>query len=192
MNKIKNTYKPLFKCVIVSVIVLMLMCITPSSEANTCSDLLNTVVKDIDGEEVNLCKYQGKVVLVVNTASKCGFTGQYAGLQALYAKYKDQGLEILAFPSNDFARQEPGNEDQIKKFCQQNYHVTFPMFSKVRVRGREMSPIYEKLTSSKGTVQWNFQKYLINRRGQVVKKFAPWIKPLSSPLEAAIKEELQK
>jgi glutathione peroxidase len=192
MNKLMHTTKNSIRWVTLILSILFLNTMNFPIEANNCSNLLNTVVKDIDGHEVNLCKYQGKVILVVNTASRCGFTGQYGDLEKVYKKYKERGLEVLAFPSNDFAGQEPGNEEQIKKFCQINYDVSFPMFAKVHVRGREQSPIYEKLTSSKGTVQWNFQKYLINKKGQVVKKFAPWIKPISSPLETAILEELTK
>lgn len=157
-----------------------------------CSDLLNTQVKTIEGEEISLCKYQGKVLLIVNTASKCGFTKQYADLENLYDKYKADGFEVLAFPSNDFADQEPGNEEQIKKFCSANFNVTFPLHAKSHVKGKNKSDLYLKLSSAKGDVQWNFQKYLVNRKGQVIKKFAPWTSPLSPSLEDLIKEELKK
>jgi glutathione peroxidase len=162
------------------------------SKDNCSSNILNTVVKDIDGKDVNLCNYEGKVLLIVNTASKCGFAGQYKDLEKLYEKYKAKGFEVLAFPSNDFAGQEPGNETEIKKFCTLNYQATFPLFSKVHVKGKQQNPLYQKLTSAKGGVQWNFQKYLVARNGQVVKKFSPWTSPLSDDIEKAIVNELNK
>ncbi|MDX1921000.1 MAG: glutathione peroxidase, partial [Candidatus Caenarcaniphilales bacterium] len=165
---------------------------TNPNPQNTCSSLLNTLVKDIDGNEVNLCKYQGKVLLIVNTASKCGFTKQFYDLEKIYEQFKGQGLEILAFPSNDFANQEPANEEQIKNICRVDYKTTFPLFSKTHVKGKNRSQLYENLTSGKGDVQWNFQKYLVNKKGQVVKKFAPWVSPSSQDIVKAINEELKK
>lgn len=159
---------------------------------SACSTLLNTTVKDIDGNEVNLCKYYGKVLLIVNTASKCGFTKQFYDLEKIYEQYKSQGLEILAFPSNDFANQEPANDDQIKNICKTEYKTTFPLFAKSHVKGKSKLKLYEDLASAKGDVQWNFQKYLINKKGQVVKKFAPWISPNSKDIVKAINEELKK
>jgi glutathione peroxidase len=161
-------------------------------QSQSCSNLLNTDVNDIDGKPVNLCKYKGKVLLIVNTASKCGFTGQYKDLEILYEKYKDKGLEILAFPSNDFASQEPGNEEQIKKFCTLSYKTTFPLFTKVHVKGKEQNEFYQKLTKSKGDVTWNFQKYIIGKNGEVIKKFAPWVSPTSKSVEETIRAELMK
>jgi glutathione peroxidase len=162
------------------------------AQSQSCSNLLNTEVNDIDGKPVNLCKYQGKVLLIVNTASKCGFTGQYKDLEILYEKYKDKGFEILAFPSNDFASQEPGNEEQIKKFCTLSYHTTFPLFAKVHVKGKEQNELYQKLTKSKGDVTWNFQKYIVSKNGEVIKKFAPWTSPTSKSIEEIIRAELAK
>ena len=166
--------------------------LSQTMNANECSHILNTKVKDINGQEVNLCQYQGKVLLIVNTASKCGFTKQYTNLQNLYNKYKENGFEVLAFPSNDFANQEPANNEQIQKFCKTEFNIPFPIFAKVHVKGKNQLELYEKLSSAKGTAQWNFQKYLINKKGQVVKKFAPWVNPVSKEITNAIEEELNK
>ena len=136
-------------------------------------------VDDIGGKPVNLDQYKGKVVLVVNTASKCGFTPQYKGLEALYRKYKDQGLEVLGFPSNQFGAQEPGSEQEIATFCETNYDVTFPMFRKVDVNGDSAAPVYKFLKSATpgllGTeaIKWNFTKFLVDRSGKVLERFAP-------------------
>lgn len=137
----------------------------------------------LDGVPENLAAYRGKVVLVVNTASECGFTPQYAGLQELYARYKDKGLVILGFPCNQFGGQEPGDSEQIGAFCQKNYGVDFPIFAKVEVNGDGAHPLYQYLKSSaKGVlgteaIKWNFTKFLINREGQVVDRYAPTTKP---------------
>src|SRR5205085_4548377 len=116
---------------------------------------LDFTVKDIDGKDVNLSDYKGKVVMMVNVASKCGFTPQYKGLEALYRKYKDQGFVILGFPANDFKSQEPGTNEQIKEFCTSKYDVTFPMMSKISVKGDDQHPLYKQLTEAKGPVTWN-------------------------------------
>ena len=152
-------------------------------------------VNDIGGQPVKLDRYKNKVLLVVNTASKCGFTPQYKGLEALYRKYKDQGLEVLGFPCNQFGAQEPGNEQEIATFCETNYDVTFPMFSKVDVNGEGTSPVYRYLKSAKpgllGTeaIKWNFTKFLIDRDGNVVARFAPNDTPES--IERDIAKALQ-
>ena len=136
-------------------------------------------VNDIGGQPIKLDRYKNKVLLVVNTASKCGFTPQYKGLEALYRKYKDQGLEVLGFPCNQFGAQEPGNEQEIATFCETNYDVTFPMFSKVDVNGEGTAPVYRYLKSARpgllGTeaIKWNFTKFLVDRDGNVVARFAP-------------------
>ncbi|HSC99593.1 MAG TPA: glutathione peroxidase [Casimicrobiaceae bacterium] len=136
-------------------------------------------VDDIEGRPVKLDRYKDKVLLVVNTASKCGFTPQYKGLEALYRKYKDQGLEVLGFPCNQFGSQEPGNEQEIATFCETNYDITFPMFRKVDVNGEGAAPVYRYLKSAKpgllGTeaIKWNFTKFLVDRSGNVVARFAP-------------------
>ena len=136
-------------------------------------------VDDIHGKPVKLDRYKGKVVLVVNTASKCGFTPQYKGLEALYRKYHDQGLEVLGFPCNQFGAQEPGSESEIEQFCEINYGVTFPMFAKVDVNGDGAAPVYRFLKSAKPgllgseAIKWNFTKFLVDRGGKVVARFAP-------------------
>lgn len=142
------------------------------------------VVKGNTGLDVDLAQYRGKVVLIVNTASKCGFTPQYKGLEDLYQKYKDKGLVILGFPCNQFAKQEPGNDEDIASFCELNFGVTFPLMKKVDVNGKEASPLYQFLKKKAGgflfsRIKWNFTKFLIDRDGQTVKRFSPVTNPES-------------
>lgn len=149
----------------------------------------------IDGEEQSLSEYEGKVLLVVNTASKCGFTPQYQGLQQLYERYRDQGFVVLGFPSNQFMNQEPGSEDEIQSFCRLNYGVSFPLFAKVDVKGKNSHPLFQYLTKeSKGlltdAIKWNFTKFLIDRTGHVYKRFAPNINP--TQIEADIRLLLER
>lgn len=145
---------------------------------------------DITGNTVDLSAYKGKTLLIVNTASKCGFTPQYKGLEALYQKYKDKGLEILGFPCNQFGKQEPGDATEISEFCELNFGVTFPLFSKIEVNGDNTDPLFAHLkTQAPGllgttSVKWNFTKFLVNKSGEVVKRFAPKDKP--EALEASI------
>ena len=140
-----------------------------------------------DGAPQNLCQYSGKVLLVVNTASYCGFTNQYEGLEALYAKYEKRGLVVLGFPSNDFGQQEPGNAKQIADLCFNTYGVKFPMFSKVAVVGPQRNALYAQLfQATKAAPQWNFHKYLIGRDGKRVASFASAVEPTSKPLVAAV------
>ena len=154
--------------------------------------------KSLDGKEVPLSDYQGKVLLIVNTASQCGYTPQYKGLQEIYQKYKDQGFEILAFPANEFGAQEPGTDDQIKQFCSSNYKVSFPLFSKIVVKGKGIHPLYEFLTGEAtdpkhaGPIPWNFAKFLVNRKGEVVSRFQPGVKPESPELSSAIEKALSE
>lgn len=142
-------------------------------------------VKDINGQETSLEKYKGKTLLIVNVASKCGFTPQYEGLEALYKEYKDKGLEVLGFPCNQFGAQEPGSDEEIKSFCGLTYNVTFPMFSKIDVNGGDAHPLYEYLKAEapglmgSKAVKWNFTKFLVNSDGKVVKRYAPTDKPES-------------
>ena len=157
-----------------------------------CPATLDFTVKTIDGVEKSLCDYKGNVVLIVNVASKCGYTPQYEGLEALNKKYRDRGLRILGFPSNDFGAQEPGTEEDIKQFCRTTYGVTFDMFSKVAVKGDAKAPLYAHLTSGAGNpslagdVKWNFQKYLVDREGNVVRRFGPRKPPLDPDVTSAI------
>jgi glutathione peroxidase len=135
-------------------------------------------VKDIDHEEISLEKFKGKTLLIVNVASRCGFTSQYTGLQSLYEKYKDKGFEILAFPCNQFGSQEKGTNDEIKEFCSTEYNVSFILFDKIEVIGDNASPLFKKLTQDAGReIQWNFTKYLINKDGDFVRGFGTQKKP---------------
>ena len=151
-------------------------------------------VETINGKKVKLDSYKDKPILIVNTASKCGLTPQYEGLEALYEEYQDQGLVILGFPCNQFGRQEPGSESDIEEFCQLNYGVSFPMFAKIDVNGSNTAPIYKYLKkSSKGIlgsekIKWNFTKFLVNRDGEVVSRLAPTVKPkdLAGKIEALL------
>jgi glutathione peroxidase len=155
--------------------------------------LLDHEVRRLDSDEiVNLKEaYTGKVVLVVNTASKCAFTDQYEGLEALYAKYRDRGLVVLGFPSNDFGNQEPGSEQQIKDFCRLTYSVKFPMFAKTSVRKGNADPLFEGLASAAGRYpKWNFHKYLIDREGRMVDNFLSFTSPESGTLIKAIERTL--
>lgn len=144
-------------------------------------------IKNIDGQATALSQYKGKVALIVNVASQCGYTPQYKGLESLYQAYKDKGFVILGFPSNDFGAQEPGTEEQIKEFCSLRYDVTFDMFSKVKVKGADRVDIYKYLTATTGNeVQWNFNKFLIDKDGKVVKYYASSIVPDSPELKKDI------
>lgn len=148
-------------------------------------------VEAIDGKLVDLARYKDKVALVVNTASRCGFTDQYKDLQALYERYKTKGFIVLGFPSNDFAMQEPGSNSEIKKFCDLNYKVKFPMFSKGKVIGPAKQPVYKFLTGSarfSGEISWNFEKFLVSRSGDVVARFEPAVSPLDPKVTAGIEK----
>ena len=151
------------------------------------STLYDFKVTNIDGQPVDLAQYKGKVALVVNVASKCGYTRQYKGLEALYREYKDKGLEILGFPSNDFGAQEPGSEADIKSFCSLTYDVTFDMFSKVQVSGNGIAEPYKYLTETTGSpVQWNFNKFLVDKEGKVVKYYPSSVSPEDATLRKDI------
>ena len=157
---------------------------------------LNFTMKNIDGKEVDLSDYQGKVILIVNVASQCGLTPQYEGLQELYEKYDDKGLVVLGFPCNQFGRQEPGSNAEIKAFCSDNYSVSFPMFSKIEVNGTEQADLYKHLTgldlkpAGKGNIKWNFEKFVIDRDGDVVARFSPGTRPSDAKLLKTIEASL--
>jgi glutathione peroxidase len=159
-------------------------------------ELLDLSARRLAGSEEPLSRYRGKVLLIVNTASECGYTPQYAGLEALYERYRDKKFSVLGFPSNDFGEQEPGDDRQIGAFCKSNYGVEFPMFSKVRVLGADAHPVYAYLTSLPkpigGPVEWNFQKYLVDRKGNVVARFESETKPNDPALVAAIEHLLSE
>jgi glutathione peroxidase len=147
------------------------------------SSVYDFTARDIDGKERPLSEYRGKVLLIVNTASQCGFTYQYKGLEALHRKYADKGVEVLGFPCNQFGQQEPGDANEIKNFCSLNYDVTFPLFAKIDVNGPNAHPLYEHLTKQKGgglmgrKIKWNFTKFLVGRDGEVIARFPPTAKP---------------
>jgi glutathione peroxidase len=157
--------------------------------------VLDHEMKDIDGTDTKLSTYKGKVVLMVNVASKCGFTTQYTGLQKLWEDRKDAGLVVVGFPANDFGRQEPGSETEIKEFCTNKYSVTFPMFSKVSVKGNDMCPLYKDLTSQPspigGEIGWNFTKFLVDRKGNVVARYDSRVKPDDAEMLKKIEELLK-
>jgi glutathione peroxidase len=154
-------------------------------------------LKDIDGKEVNLGQYRGKVLLLVNVASKCGLTPQYEGLQAVYQKYQGQGLVVLGFPANNFMGQEPGTNEEIKSFCSLKYNVTFPMFSKISVKGDDIHPLYKFLTDKQtnpehgGEIKWNFNKFLVDKNGKVIARFEPKVQPNSPEVVQAIESALK-
>lgn len=155
-------------------------------------------MKDIDGKDQDLRRYYGNVILIVNVATHCGFTPQYKGLQEMYDKYKDRGFVILAVPANEFGKQEPGSDSEIKEFCTTKFGVTFPVFSKVVVKGEGICPLYEYLTSEKsghkygGEIKWNFNKFLIDRKGRVVGRFASADAPESPKLVKAVESQLKR
>ena len=202
--------------IMTAAVLCLLSCKTNASDMNTIYDFTALSNK---GKEVNFADYQGKVLLIVNTASKCGFTPQYDGLEALYQKYKDQGLVIIGFPCDQFGHQEPGTDEQIEEFCRINHGVTFPLMSKIEVNGEGAHPIYQWLKSqagfagfdpahpltkildemftkadpdyaSKPDIKWNFTKFLINKEGRVVSRFEPTTEPQG--LEESIEKELAK
>jgi len=166
-------------------------------ETTTTQTVHDFSAKSHDGKDIALADYKGKVLLIVNVASKCGFTAQYEGLQKLYEKYQDQGMVILGFPANDFLGQEPGTNDEIQQFCKLNYGVTFPVFAKISVKGKDIHPIYAYLTSKEtnpefgGAISWNFNKFLIGRDGKVLARFGSRTKPEDKKLVEAIEQALQ-
>jgi glutathione peroxidase len=174
------------------------MVLVGSAQADDAKSPLSYTVDSIDGKPVDLSKYKGQVVLVVNVASHCGNTKQYAALEDLHKKFKDKGLAVLGFPANEFGKQEPGSNAEIAEFCTSKYGVDFPMFSKIVVKGDGINPFYEHLTSKEtnpkfaGPVSWNFEKFLIGRDGQVAARFSPKTKPESPEVVGAIEAELSK
>ena len=154
--------------------------------------IVDISVKTITGEEKKFSDYAGKVLLIVNVASYCGYTPQYKGLEALYQKYRSQGFEVFAFPCNDFGAQEPGTNEEIQQFCETRFGVTFPLFDKVHAKGLDQHPLYARLTQAPpvGDVSWNFEKFLINKQGEVVGRYKSAVSPESSELGAAIEREL--
>jgi glutathione peroxidase len=161
------------------------------------SGVLDFTLNSLDGKPAPLAEYRGKVILIVNVASKCGYTPQYTGLEKIYEKYKDQGFVILGFPANNFGGQEPGTNEEIKTFCSSKYQVTFPMYSKVSVKGADSAPLYQFLTdkqsnpASGGEIKWNFTKFLVDRNGKVIARFEPATTPESTDVTGAIEKALK-
>ena len=159
--------------------------------------MLEYTLNSIDGKPAPLAQYKGKVVLIVNVASFCGFTPQYEGLERVYEKYKGQGFVILGFPANNFGAQEPGTNEEIKTFCSRKYNVSFPMYSKISVKGEDKHPLYQFLTdkqanpSTGGEIQWNFTKFLVDRDGKVIARFEPNVTPESTGVTSAIEKALK-
>ena len=177
---------------------LLLPCLSVVSAADDAkkpTSVLDFHVKDIDGKDVDLAKYKGKVLMIVNTASQCGLTPQYKDLEALYEKHKDKGFEILGFPANEFGSQEPGSNEEIKEFCSSKYNVSFPMFSKIVVQGKGIDPLYDYLTSKKtnpkfaGKIPWNFTMFLVDQKGEVIERFNS-NKVFSKKIETAVEKAL--
>jgi glutathione peroxidase len=162
--------------------------------AQAAGSIYDIPVKDIDGKPTSLKTYEGKVLLIVNVASKCGYTPQYTGLEALYEKYKDKGLLVLGFPCNQFGGQEPGTNEQIKQFCSSKYQVTFPLFDKIEVNGPNRNQLYTMLAGEgspfPGNIKWNFNKFLIGRDGKILKRFDSKVKPESEEMTQAVEAAL--
>lgn len=168
------------------------------SEPYNGESFYDFTMRTIDGKEIKLEQYKGKVVLVVNVASFCGYTKQYTGLEQLYQKYKDKGLVLIGFPANNYGEQEPGSDAEIKEFCSTHYNVTFQMFAKISVLGEDKHPLYKFLTSGggdeklAGEVAWNFEKFLISRNGKIMSRYKRNIEPMSDEIVTAVERELEK
>jgi len=165
--------------------------------ATVANSIYDFTLKDIDGKDAALAQYRGKVLLLVNVASRCGFTPQYEGLEKVYLKYKDRGLVVLGFPANNFMSQEPGTNEEIKTFCSLKYNVTFPMFAKISVKGADTHPLYKYLIDKQtdpdfaGDIKWNFNKFLVGRDGRIIGRFEPPVKPESPEVAQAIEKALE-
>ncbi len=171
--------------------------ISKNKSGDELKDNINDiVVKDMNDKEITLSSYNGKVLLIVNVASECGYTPQYKGLEEIYGKYKEKGFEILAFPCNDFGGQEPGTNEEIQNFCSTNYNVTFKLFDKIKILGEAKSPLYERLTNNnvteKSDINWNFEKFLISKEGKIVARFNKKVEPTSTEITSAIEKELSR
>ena len=174
----------------------LLMMLAMSGSGNAAASTVHSFqMETITGDKKSLAAYKGKALLIVNTASRCGYTPQYKGLEELYLRYKDRGFEILGFPANNFLGQEPGTNEEIKQFCSLKYNVTFPMFSKISVKGKDIAPLYQYLTHESGfngDIPWNFSKFIVNTGGQVVARFDPKADPLSDELVKKVESILPK
>jgi len=187
----KNGKNRNFRTYLLGVMILVM-----SASLFAAGSIYDFTLNSIDGKPMPLADFKGKVILVVNVASRCGFTPQYSALESIYEKYKDQGFVILGFPANNFGSQEPGTNAEIKKFCSAKYNVTFPMYAKVSVKGDDQTPLYKYLTESAnptvaGEIKWNFTKFLVDRNGRVVQRFEPETTPDSRQVTSAIEKSLK-
>src|ERR1700759_1531928 len=195
MIGVKSTLR---KISVRKLILTLIVFLAAGATAAHAAGIYDFTMKSIDGQPVSLKTYSGKVVLLVNVASRCGFTPQYAGLEALYEKYKDRGLVIVGIPANNFGSQEPGTNEEIKKFCSSKYNVSFPMMSKVSVLGDDKTPLYQFLTDKSqdpqfgGDIKWNFTKFLVDRKGNLVARFEPNVTPDSPEVQTAVESALGK
>lgn len=201
VNQIKGFYMKfvsflIFIIFLISVFINAQNIITVKKDVPMKNNISDISVRDIENKKVKLSDYNGKVLLIVNVASECGYTKQYKDLQEINEKYNEQGFEILAFPCNQFGGQEPGSNEEIADFCSVNYGVTFKLFDKIDVNGKNRSPLYERLitdtVTEAGDVKWNFEKFLIDKKGNIVKRFLTKVKPSSNDVIAAIETELAK
>jgi glutathione peroxidase len=181
----------------VRVYILLGVFLTMAGSLLAASGIYTFTLNSIDGQPAPLATYKGKVILMVNVASQCGYTPQYSALEATYEKYKDRGLVILGFPANNFGAQEPGTNEEIKTFCSRKYSVTFPMYSKISVKGADQAALYSYLTTEtapglRGEIKWNFTKFLVDRNGNVVQRFEPEVTPDSKEVIAAIEKQLKQ
>jgi glutathione peroxidase len=171
--------------------------IAMAGSAFAASNVYDFTLPNIDGKPMPLAEFKGKVILMVNVASQCGYTPQYSALEAIYEKYKDQGFVIVGFPANNFGAQEPGSNEEIKTFCSRKYSVTFPLYAKVSVKGADQTPLYQYLTKDtappiSGDIKWNFTKFLVDRKGNVVQRFEPAVTPDSADVTSAVEKLLKQ
>lgn len=190
-----KTYVPTL-CIFLLSIGLMVALSSSSDAQGKAKSVYDFTMKDIDGKEVKLNDYKGKVLLIVNVASKCGLTPQYKQLVSVYERYKDKGLVVIGFPANNFANQEPGTNSEIKSFCTTKYGVTFPMFSKISVKGADQDPLFKYLTSAgnsdfTGNIGWNFEKFLVGKDGTLIRRFKSLEVPDDEKIKKAIEEALR-
>ncbi|MBI3683990.1 MAG: glutathione peroxidase [Acidobacteria bacterium] len=170
---------------------LILGIVLMSAAMNAASSVHEFALNSITGQPAPLAAYKGKVLLIVNVASQCGYTPQYSGLESLYRKYKDRGVVVLGFPANNFGGQEPGTNEEIQQFCTRRFNVTFPMYAKISVKGPDQAPLYRFLTEGSGEVRWNFTKFLVDGSGKVIARFEPGVGPESPELVGAIEKAIK-
>jgi glutathione peroxidase len=193
VNRLRRCILPAVPVINIHGMLRLISTMALASSMFAASSVYEFTMNSIDGKPTPLADYKGKVVMIVNVASKCGYTPQYAGLEALYRKYKDQGFVIVGVPANNFGSQEPGTNEEIKTFCKRTYDVTFPMLAKVSVKGSDKAPLYDYLTSTGGgDIKWNFTKFLIDKDGKVIARFEPAVKPDAPELVDAVEKALKQ